>query len=62
MLVTETEAHGKWCSLVNNIFRAPRDEADGGGCIAARCMMWRERGENDEGEAQGYCGLAGPVL
>jgi hypothetical protein len=76
MLITEQEASAKWCPMVRSLeITWPEEQSVAKGpfnegprpqgnvsCIASRCMMWRERGKNDDGEPVGYCGLAGVIL
>lgn len=69
-MITSAEAAGKWCPLVRQLRQllgepgtyndaSPRNRGEAG-CIASRCMMWRESAQkNAAGEALGYCGLAG---
>lgn len=73
--MSEAEAKTKWCPLArvsaansacegNHARNRDTDgDWDGMECIASACMAWREirtyRGDTNEDDISGYCGLAG---
>lgn len=69
MILTVEQAEKSWCPMIRRLYILekeyimnchPNDESEiGATCKANKCMMWRWKTQEIDGEEKGCCGLAG---